>query len=427
MTSLLRNGQRLSQAFFCTIILGSTSANALSLSQAVGLALEYSPALKAAEQAQAATTYERPIADSQFNILGNATLQASVQQVEDFDATTPASASLNLSQNLYDVASALAQDRADRVIAQGEVNLSQQQQQVILQTAQAYLATLRSQDQVRLAQAELEAIEKQLEIAQGRFDNGIGAIIDVTDTTARRDQAFAQLVNAQNSTQNTMAALSSALGQRIDNIEPLSANTITAPEPNDLNAWIVRAKSEHPSLRNSALELELSQLNVDVADKATSPTVSWQAQLTHSRPDDVEDPNTSASVSMSLNWPLFTGGRASALLDQAYNQLDATRLQQTATELGIIDNVRAAFLTASGDVSRVDALRQSLKSNNISLETVQLSYDNGLRTAADVITALRGVYAAENALSSAIYDAIYNRLNLEFAAGSLDIQDLAAY
>ena len=70
-----------------------------------------------------------------------------------------------------------------------------------------------AEDDLSFALAELEAIEKQLEQADQRFEVGLATIIDVTEARAAYDLATAAVIEAENLLANAREALRETAGQ----------------------------------------------------------------------------------------------------------------------------------------------------------------------------------------------------------------------
>jgi outer membrane protein len=78
--------------------------------------------------------------------------------------------------------------QADARTAQAEVDFRAAQQNVIVRTATAYFNVLAARDTLDAAQASSEAIVRQLEQAEKRFEVGLIAITDVEEARAAADQ-----------------------------------------------------------------------------------------------------------------------------------------------------------------------------------------------------------------------------------------------
>src|SRR5690606_25404125 len=65
------------------------------------------------------------------------------------------------------------------------------------QVTQQYLAALRAQDEVRLAQETLESAQQSYQLAEGQFEAGSAPRLDVTNAEVTRGRAEAGLLQAE--------------------------------------------------------------------------------------------------------------------------------------------------------------------------------------------------------------------------------------
>ena len=93
---------------------------------------------------------------------------------------------LNLRQNVFSWSNWMALKAASHEVAQAEANYAAAEQQLILRVAQAYVAELTAYDTLQADQTSLEAISRQLDQANKRFEVGLIAITDVEDAKAAR-------------------------------------------------------------------------------------------------------------------------------------------------------------------------------------------------------------------------------------------------
>ena len=105
--------------------------------------------------------------------------------------------SLDLRQSLISWDNWVAIKRASRQVAQAEADFQAAEQQLILRVSEAYFNVLAAQDAVEAQASSLEAISRQLEQAEKRFEVGLIAITDVQEAKAARDSAAAAVIAAK--------------------------------------------------------------------------------------------------------------------------------------------------------------------------------------------------------------------------------------
>ncbi|HEV2229126.1 MAG TPA: TolC family protein, partial [Steroidobacteraceae bacterium] len=77
-------------------------------------------------------------------------------------------------------------------------------------------------------------------------------------------------------------------------------------------------------------------------------------------------------------------------------------------------------------ISRVQALRQALASNQTALKATEAGYEVGTRTSVDLLNARKNLVQAQTNYAVARYDYILSVLTLRLAAGTLDRPELVS-
>jgi len=86
---------------------------------------------------------------------------------------------------------------------------------------------------------------------------------------------------------------------------------------------------------------------------------------------------------------------------------------------------RDAYLGVLSERARVNALKQSVTSNQTALEATEAGFEVGTRTTVDVLDARRRLFEAQRDYARSRYDYLINLVRLKSAAGVLSPQDLA--
>src|SRR6266850_2547254 len=87
--------------------------------------------------------------------------------------------------------------RSSSQVAQAEADYKSAQQDLVLRVAQRYFDVLAGEDNVSAQESANEAITRQLEQAEKRFEVGLIAITDVQEAKAARDTATADVIAAK--------------------------------------------------------------------------------------------------------------------------------------------------------------------------------------------------------------------------------------
>ncbi|MCS6946749.1 MAG: TolC family outer membrane protein, partial [Steroidobacteraceae bacterium] len=365
-------------------------------------------------------------------------IQGTVDSQSD---TTDELYNLQLRQSVFSWQNWVALKRADRQVAQAEADFAAAQQDLILRVAERYFDVLAALDNVNAQSAALEAISRQLEQAEKRFEVGLIAITDVQEAKAARDQAAAALIAAKRQLATAEELLREIIGNKPTTLaKPGPGLVLKAPEPADEQQWVETALRQNLALLSTRLAAEIARDNVRSALGGHLPTLDLVASRssTASRGDSafrdigapvsttspIDTDGDSTQIQLQLSVPIFAGGGTQSRVRQSEYQWIAAkeRLERVSRQTERL--ARDAYLGVISEISRVNALRQALESSQTALKATEAGYEVGTRTAVDVLDARRALVQAQTNYARSRYDYILNVIRLRSAAGNLDVQAL---
>ena len=89
----------------------------------------------------------------------------------------------------------------------------QQRQQVALDVEQSYLRLVELQERIKANEAAAKAAKENLDLAQGRYEVGVGSIIEISDAQVRYTDAQTTYVRALYDYKIADASFTRAIGQ----------------------------------------------------------------------------------------------------------------------------------------------------------------------------------------------------------------------
>lgn len=348
---------------------------------------------------------------------------------DDGESTyTDTALTLTLSQSLYNRSDRKLIDQAKIGSLQAEAQYAAVGQTLILRVATAYFDVLRARASQQFSQSELQAISRQREQAERRFDVGLVPITDVRSAQAQYDLAVAQEIAAANSLSTAREALLRISGISTNNLAILAEDLpLTPPEPADIDQWVKIAKDQNLELVIARLASESSNTQIDIERANKRPTLSLVGSAASATTNQFgrNDANR-GEIKLQLRLPILTGGRIDALVAQARDQSRSSAENLIAQERATTQQTRDGYRGVQASISRVKALRQALVSTQKSAEATEAGFRAGTRTSVEVLQALRDTYRARSDYAGAKYDYIINSLNLKAASGTLAEEDIFA-
>ena len=342
---------------------------------------------------------------------------------------------LNLQESIFSWANLMTLKEAENQVTQAEATYHAAEQNLMLRVCQAYFAVLSNQDNLDAQQASLEAIARQLDQANKRFDVGLIAITDVEEAKAARDTAAAQVIAAKRTLATSVDQLSEITGQKYDVLsKPGDHMPLNNPDPASEDRWVEVSMDQNLTLISSRLAADIARDQVKVAFGGHLPTVSFTASRTHTNTAETETfegftlpvptSGTDTSYGFQISVPLFSGGMDQSRVRQAQYLWIAAKETVVQTSRATERQARDAYLGVISGISRVQALRQALESSQVALKATEAGYDVGTRTAVDVLNARRLLVQAQTDYSGSRYDYILSIVQLRLAAGTLNRKDL---
>lgn len=437
--------------------LASGSASAEDLKDVYELALDNDPLIREAEANRRAARESRPQAFAALLPQLNADARYAEDESDgsqtflqedpatggviigtaqrETDSTTT-NWSVTLRQNLFRWQNWATLRRANAEGAQAEADYLAVQQDLILRTATAYFNVLAAQDTVEAAQAAHDAIARQLEQSEKRFEVGLIAVTDVQEAKAAYDSAVAALIAAKRTLATSGEQLRELTGSTFDELtRPGSEMPLSGPNPANAEDWVQLAMEQNARLNSSRIAAEITRHNIGIERGGHYPELDLVVTrgefdvdgdfITDDGdrfPQDADSEDT--TIGLQVTVPIFSGGATSSRVRQAqYRHIAAReRLERTARETERA--TRDAYLGVSSEMARVQSLKQAVQSAMTALQATEAGYEVGTRTSVDVLQARQRLFEAQTNYARSRYDYLLNVLQLQLAAGTLDAKGL---
>lgn len=306
-------------------------------------------------------------------------------------------AGVNFSQELYNRASWITLDTAEKSARQADATYAAAQQGLILRVSQAYFEVLRAQDNLVFVRAEKAAVGRQLEQTKQRFEVGLSAITDVHDAQAQYDAVLADEVLAENDLINSYESLREITGQEHKNLNVLDTNRFSATRTNSpAETLIDEAKTKNLSLLSARISQDIARDNISLASSGHLPTLSLDGGYNYGDTSNSARDNTTDNFNIGVNLavPLYTGGNVTSQTKQAEFAYVAASEDLEAQYRSVVKDVRAQNNNINASIGALKAYEQSVVSARSALEATEAGFDVGTRTIVDVLDATRRLYDA---------------------------------
>jgi outer membrane protein len=329
---------------------------------------------------------------------------------------------------------------ADSQVAEAQATYEAAAQNLILRVATDYFNVLSALDTLQAQESSLQAFDLQLEQANKRFQVGLIAITDVEQARAARDTAAAAVIADKQSLASAEDQLEVITGRQYDSLSEPGANMpLVMPNPANQNQWVQTSLQQNLTLIASRLAADVARDNVRVAFGGHLPTLSLIASRTFNSSNTDESivgvngtfqglPSWSndREIGLQVTVPIFSGGGTEARVHQAEYQWIAAKDAMQQASRSTQQQARDAYLGVISGIAHVQALQQALTSSQTAYRATEAGYRVGTQTEVDVLNALSTLVQAKTNFASSRYAYITSVVQLRYAAGTLDPNEVQA-
>ncbi len=408
-----------------TLTLSLANAQTLDLWQAVELGQRNDESVqiaqKSVEESRLRTSITRSALLPQLSFGASAT-HSNTDASRDSNATN-----FNLTQTIWN-----AQQRSAHSAAKKNLQLAHISNQRTIATnladvTSAYLNTLSANANLRLAHANVAAVEAHRSVVDTLFSLGESTILEQTETVADLDLARVRVIDAKNVLDNRRQHLILLIGDNRLDLEPVDDNLdISAERDPPLEEWLSIAREKNYDLRSMRVRLELAKINLKQAKRDFGPTVNLSAIWSDNYSSSIF-PGTTYSdrqTRISLNIPLLRSGRGTARLKETYVALERQRLRVTQQAKQLQQQLTNRYQTRQSLRERIAARQALVAANHSQVAAVQNGFERGDRTSNEVLDTQSRLVQSEINLISAIHEYILSGLQLKQSAGILSVADI---
>jgi outer membrane protein len=301
---------------------------------------------------------------------------------------------------------------------------------IIFQVMEAYYRLLNRKGQEIAAEANLKNAQTVQEAAEARLKEGLATLPDVLEARSATAQADYDLQAAIGATEIAHGDLATALG--ISPTYPFQVESIqdlTIPDglTETVESAIDHALSQRPDLMQRVAELRASESEVKAARTAYLPTLSISGGAGEARtygqqnqlPGVYSQTQETWSAILSLTWTLFDGfARANRLAKATAEQKQAAAAVEAIRDQ-VENDVWSAYSTARTSLRQQKAAAALLAATTESYNAALQSYNYGVRSQIDVVSAQRALAAARTEDVSARTQVLTGIAALAYQTGDL--------
>lgn len=340
----------------------SGTAPPLTLAEAVAITIEKNPDLMSADAAAQAAKFRIDQANTAYSptlnltsnyshsnstrgstsvVSGGQLLFNSSGQGSSSRSQDSLGGSLNARIPLFDATRGPSLKQAKESFSASKFDLEKTAQELILQVRTAYFQTLLDQQLVEIQRRRVENGELRLKQAQGFYEAGTSAMVEVTQAQASLSSAQLELTRAEAALEIDWVNLNTLMGRPSLTNYALEVPDLPQVPDYTVEKFMEVALEERPELQSGWARVRAQLARIDAAVAGRWPTLS--ASLGYNVNGQPTPFDRTWSAGIALNWALFDGGADRAQAAEARASAQQLTHQVESTGNGVYKEIATAL------------------------------------------------------------------------------------
>lgn len=344
--------------------------------------------------------------------------------------STSGSYSLNASWTIFDGGSrntGIKQAELNNRIA--DLEIEESKNNIKLAIIQNYLQILYANEALKAYEDAVELSKAQLESNKIKLSVGSVAKSDVSQWESQYAADNYNLVNAQTTLETYKLQLKQLLElDRLDTMDLI----LTPPDEEDVLSLIPDKQTIYqtalhvmPQIRNSQLNTEYAQLDIEKAKADFYPTVSLQAntgtgnlynQSGYSFGSQLKN-NWNNVIGLSVSIPVFSNRTVKSAVEKAGINVYSSQLNELSIRKELYADIETAYLNTLASQAQFVAAEEKVKYSRESYDVMNEQFTLGLKNTIEMLTEKNRLITAQQELLQAKYMALLNIKILEYYQG----------
>jgi outer membrane protein len=296
------------------------------------------------------------------------------------------------------------------------------------QITQLYVQILYQAEAVRVAEQVLEASKMQRDRAAEMVHVGSLARVDLKQLEAQVSQDEYTVINNRTQCDNYKLRLKQLLElvgtDDFDVAIPtVSDANVLSPVPSKDEVY-ANAYGVRPEIKSGKLNIESSELDVNIARRGYLPSVSMSAGIGTNNSSGVHTDlteqwrrNLNNSIGLTVSVPIFDNRQNRTNVQKAKLSKEAADLSLQNTEQELYQQIESYWLNARNAQQQYVAAKANVESMQETYGLVSEQFRLGLKNIVELTTGKNNLLQAEQQLLQSKYTALYNLAMLRFYQG----------
>jgi outer membrane protein TolC len=432
--------QRIATALALGLILAGAGAlpaqDRLTLKESVDLILKNSPQVRIA--AESVTGAELKITETksqslpQVTVTGNYTRMSLFGQFQipfngqlmtiKFGTPNNYNFRASVMEQVFNwgrTARAIEVGKAGRDLAQDGEAMTRQM--LSYQAVPLYYGTLFFREAIKVVDDNLQAFRKKLEILTERYEAGLVSSFDANLIKVQISTLEGQRADFANSIEKFRIAFNSLAGR-----DPAAA--FEPAEELRFEAAVLRAEdlvrealAGRVEFQQAQHQADLGRASLELARTADKPTVvaSFNYEFRNGFMPEIDKIRGNWTALLSVNYPLFDGGRTGTQVAEARSSLNSVELRRTELERQVALEIQTGLADLLTIERKLEIEKAKIGQSEEALRIAEERYQKGLLSATDLIDAQNALESARLNSIQLVYGHVLGKFNVYRSTGRI--------
>lgn len=293
---------------------------------------------------------------------------------------------------------------------------------LVAELALNYTEVRSFQNRIRLAEANVEAQRKTLQVVTDRFDLQLANSLEVEQAKSNLSSSQSQLPPLKSGLQQAMNRIAVLTGEKpglLNDFFHEASPMPTAPPEIAIGipADLIRRR---PDIRKAERELAAQSARAGVAKADLYPRFTFNGILqfsTTSASSLFDSMSRLLTIGPAFQWNIFNAGSVRSNIEVQSERQNQALIEYEQTILQALEEVENAMIAYARELDRRDSLETTVASAKKSADLAESLYKDGLRDFIYVLDAQRTLFAAEDSLAVSSAEVTANLIRLYKALG----------
>jgi len=305
-----------------------------------------------------------------------------------FTDVDPKTQSLIIEQKLFQGFSGIAGMQKSKIgLSLADAKLLKIEQEILYKAIEAYSGLTLAREKLKINERNVSLLERQVETDQARLERAQITLADLAQSESSLAGAQAKFIQAKNETITSKLFYEKIIGPIVNMDDLNKKSDLNFVIPENLNKAIDTSKKNNPDLIIAKLDYEQSKKDVIIArsDFSPSATLSLSSTKTDDTSSTINERDKEIATA-TISWPIFKGGKSSALLNKSKNLQNRKKLLFDNAIKTNDTSVASAWSNLQSSKSLLNSVSSQVKAAEIANEGITVEYESGLgRSTLDVI------------------------------------------